>query len=149
MKIPIKKTNRKVPRSRYKTFTVDHRFGFAGTTIPRLAPQPIQEISKGLENPLWCEHIFPSDWKMCYNKDNTTYYAPDPKPSLLTKLKNREKEMIDLEKLDGYGSDELHDILEQVFEAYLRKKCRYAYIRGVESVQKQVADINAREELNK
>lgn len=53
--------------------------------------EKIQDISKGLENPLWCEHIFPSDWKMCYNKDNTTYYAPDPKPSLLTKLKNRFK----------------------------------------------------------
>lgn len=39
--------------------------------------RPITDISKGLENPLWCEHIFPSDWKMCYNKDNTTYYAPD------------------------------------------------------------------------
>ncbi len=51
--IPIKKhTKVRRPVSRYKTFTVDHRFGFAGTTIPRLAPQPITDISKGLPDPI-------------------------------------------------------------------------------------------------
>lgn len=95
-KLPIKKhTKVRRPRSHWNVYTTYYiPSGKPYTPVyengSNFPTEPlVQDISKGLENPLWCEHIFPKDWVMRYNEDRTTYYAPPPKPSIWQRFKRK------------------------------------------------------------
>lgn len=94
MNIPIKKhTPVRYPKSKCELLLYYSLTGSPYSSRNNWSFYPeyplVTDISTGLENPLWCEHIFPSDWNMYYNKDGTTYYAPPKPKSLWQKLTNK------------------------------------------------------------
>lgn len=91
MKIPIRKTNRKVPVSRWQLEYMlfeNNPVLISNTLKMSVPPIKVKDISKGLEDPLTTDRLqrdinafrkkFPPIW-------------PERKPSLLTRVKERFK----------------------------------------------------------